>query len=204
MAKGNKKNDWLEKLKVNEGNLKNFNDTQSKKNKIKFQESDDELSFPDKLSLSVNKDFTKRFTTLAEDYYSEIKRLDQFNYTNYFRLVIDNLDEVFKIKYEKIQTPNEQEYKFFKKTGRINNLDSNLYPTTNKNSESYSIGSSYRKKFVDLMFTYYQNEINNIKLDKEAKGQIKNYSIQFFFYDVVRILESKNLKLKFFEYENSK
>lgn len=168
----NKKNMFTQNLK-NSDNLKNF-DNNPKLSKKKI------------LTININKDNLNDFRTDAFMYYKGLDKLIHFSYTNYFKICIRNVYEVFLKKYGEVVFPEPEFLKFYKKRGRSNGT-AKLYNHIFEKSEpiTFLLNEYDTDIYFALINTYYLNEKNNLL----------SYSATFFFYDLLNIVsELKNLK----------
>ena len=136
------------------------------------------------INIRVNQNIIDDFKYSAFEFFKNHNAKNEFNYGNYFKILIYNLDKSFLLQYGEILHCNDINLKYYKSVGKKKEI-STLY---NHNPESASI-SFYieiplEKKLYDLIHTYYVNE----------KSQLHFYSVTYFFYDIMKIINFNSLE----------
>lgn len=175
-----KKIDFTKGLKVNAENLKSFeNKVQNKNNTKKL------------ISLSMENAMMMTFADLSFKFLRENEL--PLNNSVFLKILLMNFKDYLSKKYN-IISPSEYELKnFYYKKGNINKLSPILYPRQNVKSTTFTI-DDYYDLYIDLMHTYFENEVT-LKNYESGETEKRNYSVHFFFYDLLRFAEKNKLKV---------
>lgn len=142
------------------------------------------------LTIYVSHKYIEDFKDKAYSYYRNRERLDQFGYSTYFKLCLLNFQNYLLSKDIDLIEPDESYLDFYSRKGNINTLDPEKYDREDVRSLTLSI-NSYHDLAYKLMHTYYMNFLQNYR----------NYSISFFFYDVMRAVHDSNYDFKHYTIE---
>lgn len=129
------------------------------------------------LTIYVASKLIEDFKDKAYSFYRNRERLDQFGYSAYFKLCLQNFQNYLLKENIDLIEPDDSYLDFYSRKGNINTLDPSEYDRENVISLTLSIGD-YHELAYKLMHTYYINFLKNYR----------NYSMSFFFYDVMRII----------------
>jgi hypothetical protein len=137
------------------------------------------------LTLYVSKSYIENFKEKAYNFFRNRERLDQFGYSTYFKLCLLNFQNYLLNQNIDLIVPDDSYLNFYSRKGNINTLDPERYDRKNVESLTLSINSYHELAYM-LMHTYYINFLKDYR----------NYSISFFFYDIMRTVHNEDYEFK--------
>lgn len=176
----------MDQLKANKDLLQNQNlpsDMPKRKYNVKPK------SKKSSIRLFVNKSSIEEFRDFGGKFFKNNNALHEFSSANFLRNIMVNLQEYFIKNNGGVMELNENQLMFLKSPAkRIENVAN--YPHISKEAvnTSFTIEEELIEILYRLAYTFYHNERQNLY----------HYSLSFFFYDILQLLESKKLKLKYY------
>ena len=141
------------------------------------------------IRLYVNKSSIEEFRHFADQFFDKNDALHENSSANFLRVIMLNLNEIFNKKYDGVMELTENQLEFMKSPAkRIENVAN--YPHISKEAvnTSFTIEEKLIDFFYRLAFTFYRNE----------RKFLYQYSLSFFFYDILDLLEKKELDLEYY------
>lgn len=141
------------------------------------------------IRLKVNKTSIEEFREFSDKFFDKNDALHEKSTANFLRVIMVNLDQLFKEKYNGVLELTENQLEFLKSPAkRIENVYN--YPHISKDADntSFTIEKKLIEYFYRLAFTFYTNE----------RKFLYQYSLLFFFYDILSLLENKELDLVYY------
>lgn len=142
------------------------------------------------IRLFINKDAIDDFSNSSHDFFLKNDARHENSNANYLKLILRNLNDIFISKYGKLEILKEKDLIFLKTRGKRNSEYGDY-----SNDIKFKVNTSFtlEVKVIDFLyqiaFTFFINE----------RKDLKHYSISFFFYDILKMLN--NIDLKYYNKE---
>lgn len=129
---------------------------------------------PHQKNLLINNsaEIIQRFKELGFEFFQSKNKIHLFSFKNFLLVILKNLENDYKIKYNGILTPDENYLLFYKKKGTSIHQS---FSSENKKNINFSLNPEHYTLYFNLLHTFY---INN------QKGY-SNYSASIYFSEIV-------------------
>ncbi|UVD81363.1 hypothetical protein NWE55_16600 (plasmid) [Myroides albus] len=124
-------------------------------------------------TVNVNKEVITEYMDMAFNYFKSIGQIGVYSTSSFLCVAIEMVEELYIKKYGELLEPSESDKKFFAKRGPADRDTLSRYNHTDIKPIMFTITSDYYERYIQLMNTFYKNELSNLR----------SYGNSFYFYD---------------------
>ena len=170
---------------------KTFGNIQNQSNEVNDDLKNAPSSFKN-FKLNVNEKVLDEYRIVAFDFYLKNNHLSEFNNSNFLKVSIINIYNIFEQKYGSVIPVDDNIMALMTRKGGIPKVPE-YYNHINTIGTSYKIENYFVDKFYSIAYTFFFHEL---------KDKFQMYSLAFFFYELVKI--AQNEKFTFYSVQDLK